>query len=197
MWRGYGEHGNGVALVFDTAKLTVIPGSPLIIATVAYASDIDRQNILKSLLDQWADITASGSIPDEKLYLASHHALHVVKTFALTSKHIGFSEEKECRVIYYPELDTGGLLKGFLGYHIGRRGVEPKLKYSVGHIANVSAPDLSLDRLLNRIILGPSISSPLAKRSVDRMLEKIGKPQFRERVFPSTIPLRPIEGSSF
>ncbi len=30
MWRGYGQHGNGAALVFDPSKLTLIPSSPLI-----------------------------------------------------------------------------------------------------------------------------------------------------------------------
>jgi hypothetical protein len=53
---------------------------------------------------------------------------------------------------------------------------------------------LTLDRLLVRIILGPSHSSPLAKRSVERMLEKIGKPDLKKKLYSSGIPLRPLRG---
>jgi hypothetical protein len=197
MWRGYGQHGSGAALVFDTAKITWVPTSPLIVAPVSYASDADRLLQLEGLLDQWAEITEQAELPDDKLYLAASAALYTIKTYALTTKHKGFSEEAEWRVIYFPDRDLAGALKPFLGYHIGVRGVEPKLKYPVGHIANVSAPDLALERILERIILGPSVSSPLAKRSVERMLETIMKPDYKNLLHTSGIPLRPGTGSSF
>jgi hypothetical protein len=113
------------------------------------------------------------------------------------TKHAGFSEEREWRVMYDPERDSAGALKPFQHFHIGDRGVEPKLKYKIGHLANVSAPDLALERILNRIILGPSISSALAKRSVERMLEIVGKPHFKGLLRTSGIPLRPTSGTSF
>jgi hypothetical protein len=196
MWRGYGQHGSGVALVFDTTKLTMVPTSPLMIAKVSYGSDESRSAELEQILDQWSDITAQAALPDDKLHVGAYAAFSTIKTFALTAKHSGFSEEAEWRVIYFPERDRTGALKKFLGYHIGERGVEPKLKYPIGHIANVSAPDLALERLLRSIILGPSVSSPLAKRSVQRMLESIGKAEFIERLHTSGIPLRP-GGTSF
>lgn len=196
MWRGYGQHGNGAALVFDTAKLTMVPESPLLIAQVSYGSDEERLGQLIELLRQWAEISERAALPDDKLYLAAHAAFSAIKTYALTTKHKGFSEEAEWRVIYHPERDRAGALKEYLGYHIGERGVEPKLKYRIGHIANVSADDLALERILDRIILGPSVSSPLAKRSVERMLENIKKEVFKERLHTSGIPLRP-GGSSF
>jgi hypothetical protein len=196
MWRGYGQHGNGVALVFDTAKLTIVPTSPLMIAKVTYGSDDDRSRQLQEILRRWAELSERIALPDDKLHLAAFYAFSLIKTFALTTKHKGFSEEAEWRVIYYPERDRAGALKPYLGYHIGERGVEPKLKYHVGHIANVSGEDLALERLLYRIILGPSVSSPLAKRSVQRMLENIEKSAFIERLHTSGIPLRP-GGTSF
>ena len=64
----------------------------------------------------------------------------------------------------------------------------------IDHTPGVSASDLTLDRLLVRIILGPSHSSPLAKRSVERMLEKIGKPDLKKKLYSSGIPLRPLRG---
>ena len=197
MWRGYGQHGNGVALVFDTGSLTWVPTSPLIVSKVSYASDEDRISELNALLHHWAEIVSSVSLPYNKLYVAAYVAFAAIKTFALTAKHKGFAEEAEWRVIYYPERDRVGLLKRFLGYHVGERGVEPKLKYPVGHIAGVSGPDLVLERIVERIILGPTVSSPLAKRSVERMLESIGKSEFAKKLHTSGIPLRPSSGGSF
>ena len=197
MWRGYGQKGNGACLVFDAAKPTLIPESPLLIAKVSYGSDEDRLSQLQELLDQWAQILVKAALPDDKLYLASHCAFSAIKLFALTTKHKGFSEEAEWRVIYHPERDRPGALRDFFGYSIGEGGVEPKLKYPIGYIANVSAPDLALDRLLHKIILGPSLSSPLAKRSVQRMLEKIKKGHFVDRLHTSGIPLRPRGRSGF
>lgn len=191
MWRAYGQHGNGAALVFDSTKLTLIPSSPLLIAKVTYGSDEDRSQQLSEILQQWASITERTALPDKQLHLASYCAFSAIKVFALTTKHRGFSEEAEWRVIYFPERDTTGALKQFFGYHVSERGIEPKLRYPIGHIQNVSSPDLALDRLLHRIILGPSISSPLAKRGVQRMLESIKKPHFIDRLHTSGIPLRP------
>jgi len=45
--------------------------------------------------------------------------------------------------------------------------------------------------MLEFIMLGPTISSPLAKAAFKRMLERIGKGEYADRVVPSTIPLRP------
>jgi hypothetical protein len=197
MWRGYGQHGEGVALVFDTAALTLVPTSPLIISRVTCASDHDRSLQLAKMLERWADLAARTNLPDNKLFIGAGAAFAAIKDYALTTKHTGFSEEAEWRVIYYPERDRAGLLKECMDYHIGERGVEPKLKYKIGHIPGVSAADLTLDRLLDRIILGPSHSSPLARRSVERMLEKIGKPDLKRKLYSSAIPLRPSSGGVF
>jgi hypothetical protein len=75
-------------------------------------------------------------------------------------------------------------------YLNGPRGVEPKLRYKVEPIEGVTSPDLSFNNILSSILLGPSTSSPLAFRSVERMLEVIGKPELKDRLIASTIPLR-------
>jgi hypothetical protein len=197
MWRAYGHHGDGVALVFDPSKLTEVPTSPLIISKVTYASNDDRIADLESRLHKWAELTSQAALPNDKLPLAANVALTVIKNFATTTKHIGFSEEAEWRVVYQPDRDRGGLLKDCLTYHIGARGVEPKLVFKVGHLPGVSADDLALKRLLIQIILGPSHSSVLARRSVGRMLQKIGNGQFAQKLWASEIPLRPSKGGVF
>jgi hypothetical protein len=143
MWRGYGGQGRGAAIVFDTSKLTWVPNSPLLVAKVSYASTPDRLAELATLISQWADITSAAKLPTEQLHVASWHAYSVVLSYALTTKHLGFSEEEEWRVIYTADRDVGGLLRHYLGYQITDNGVEPKLKYRIGHLPNVSASDLA------------------------------------------------------
>jgi hypothetical protein len=55
-----------------------------------------------------------------------------LKSSSLLTKHDGFSEEKEWRIVYVPEGDPLGYLKACLDYFIGPRGLEPKLKYKFG-----------------------------------------------------------------
>ena len=190
MWRGYGSQGNGAALIFNPGKVTLIPNSILQLATVSYASTEKRLQDLHTILQQWASITSHANLPDDKLYLAANAAFNVIKTYALTSKHSGFLEEREWRLIYQAQQDPEGLLKKFLSHHIGPRGVEPKLKLKIGPMPGITDEKFKLDELLHEIILGPSLSSPLAFQSVVRMLEGIGKGHLKSRLKASTIPLR-------
>ena len=105
-------------------------------------------------------------------------------------KHSGFREENEWRVIYLPERDQDEKLGSMRGYFNGPRGVEPKLKFKFEAISGVTDPEFSLDRILSKVILGPSISSVLAQRSIERMFEVIKKPDLRERLVASSIPFR-------
>lgn len=191
MWRGYGSQGNGAAIIFNPGNVTLIPNSILTLANVSYGSTEKRLEDLRAVLKQWAAITASLEIPDDKLHHASHAALSFLKTYALTTKHSGFSEEREWRLIYLAEHDKQGLLRQSLGHTIGPRGVEPKLKLKIGPIAGVTSDDFDLDKLLHKIILGPSVSTPLAVQSISRMLEGIGSPIYKDRLGASSIPLRP------
>jgi hypothetical protein len=50
MWRGYGQHGNGAAIVFDPSKITEVPTSPLIVSKVAYIRDDERIAQVQSIL---------------------------------------------------------------------------------------------------------------------------------------------------
>jgi hypothetical protein len=201
MWREYGRKGNGAALVFNTQKVHYQAHSPLIIAKVNYASDQERQQQLRQSLTDWARITRAANLSEDKLHLAAYRAFNLVKSISLTTKHHGFSEEEEWRIIYVPERDPLGYLKSQLGYFVGPHGVEPKLKYKLGGTLHPGGgvgvgADLTtgtLSDVLEFVILGPTISSPLARLSFIRMLQQIKKEHFSDRVLPSTIPLRPSD----
>jgi hypothetical protein len=102
MWRGYGANGNGVAIVFDTAQLRVLETSPLIINAVTYDTTEARLAWLKSLLSRFIEVLGGLEIPNQKLHLAAYSLFERIKLFALFTKHHGFKEEREWRVVYWP-----------------------------------------------------------------------------------------------
>ena len=61
---------------------------------------------MQTLINDWVELTESLNWTDEKLHVAAHIAFSLVKSHALMTKHSGFSEENEWRVIYYPERDA-------------------------------------------------------------------------------------------
>jgi hypothetical protein len=50
--------------------------------------------------------------------------------------------------------------------------------------------DLSLSKIIHRIILAPSVSSPLARATILKMLDRLNKPELKDRIFASTILFR-------
>ncbi|QDZ10920.1 DUF2971 domain-containing protein [Devosia ginsengisoli] len=191
MWRGYGDSGKGVAVVFDPRGVLETPTSPLIIAKVRYASTDDRYGWFDKIAGEFAGIIAQQRIEGSDEVAGSAWGLFArLRQFALFTKHHGFSEEREWRLAYLPERDPDGGLKQFLGYHNGARGIEPKLKLPVAPNAAFGGQDISLERLVHSIILGPSASSAIAVRSAQRMLELLNRPILAQRVQGSTIPYR-------
>lgn len=190
MWRGYGGNGNGAAIVFDTGQLTMLSESPLIVAKVKYSTADDRRAWISNRLAAFASRLVALSLTDDKLHLAAYALFYRFKLFALYSKHKGFEEEREWRVTYNRERDRSGLLDRFLGYLVGPNGIEPKLRYKIEPVAGVTADDLSLTKLTDRIILGPSLSSPISQSTFQRLLRQNGEPALAGKVFASTIPFR-------
>jgi hypothetical protein len=189
MWRGYGGNGNGVAIVFDTGKVPAWEESPLIIAKVHYGTREERIDLLKTkLVTPFAGILRTSGLPDDKLNHASFYFFQRLKLFAIFTKHRGFEEENEWRTVYLKERDTDKVLEKMIGYWIGPRGVEPKLKLKA--IPGSPKMDVSLSNIVDRIILGPSISSPLAVASIQKMLDTLGKSELKQRIVASTIPFR-------
>ena len=191
MWRAYGGRGNGAALVFNTDHFGVHEESPLLFAKVRYGSVQSRVADLTAKFMKWCQVLQSTNVPDNDIHIAAYWLLMLVKFFALVTKHKGFEEEQEWRLIYSAEHDLKGFYTKNRTYLITDRGVEPKLTFPIKALPVAEAPQWTFDKILEKIILGPSISSPLSKSAVVRMLETLGKANLIDRVVASGIPLRP------
>ncbi|MFC7288650.1 DUF2971 domain-containing protein [Herminiimonas glaciei] len=190
MWRGYGANGTGAAIVFDTEKITALEESPLILGKVKYASTNDRLQWITEKLNQFADLLKELNLSPDKFYIAIHVLLERFKLFSLFTKHDGFEEEQEWRLVYLKDRDRSGKLEGMLDYAIGQNGIEPKLKLKIGPVEGIMGGPLSLRSIVSQIILGPSISNVLTLMTVKRMLRKLEKDELAERVVMSTTPFR-------
>jgi hypothetical protein len=190
MWRGYGANGGGVAIVFDTANLKQNEESPFILGRVRYQSHPERLKWIDSKLCQLAQVLATTELTEDNLSLAAHVFIERLKLFALFTKHDGFSEEREWRIVYMNERDPQQLMRPMFGYAITGQGVEPKLKFEFSKVAQVLGSGVSLESLVDLIILGPSISSVLSENSVRRMLDVARQGDLALRVTASSIPYR-------
>lgn len=190
MWRGYGNAGSGVAVVIDTGELKPYPESPLIVGRVHYASKSARKDWIREKLTKLAKVIAEHAKNDDDYFYATYAWLHRLKSFSLFTKHYGFREEKEWRIVYMSDRDNDQLFKKYFGYLATNRGIEPKLKLPINSVPELKTQNISISSLVDRIILGPSVSSVLAVNSLRQMLKAIGQDGLAERVVASEIPFR-------
>lgn len=187
MWRGYGGDGNGVAIVFDMSDL-MRAQTPLLVRQVKYLSYDASEAWIDGKLHQFAlELQRLGG-PVSGMKAAAALLFERIKLFALFTKHRGFHEEREWRIVYLRELDGQQMLTQQLHYAIGNRGIEPRLRFTTDVIGGVEAGPRLKD-MVQRIILGPVLATPLALRSVVRMLE-IYQPAWADRVARSSTPYR-------
>lgn len=186
MWRGYGGDGNGIAIVFDLSRLLGHEGSPLLVRQVQYLSYEESEAWMEDKLDRFARNLARIGGPPEAMPRAAQALFERIKLFALFTKHRGFHEEREWRLVYLREHDRQEVLAQQLHYAIGERGIEPRLRLTMDSLGG-DAP--AIEQLVDRIILGPVLATPLALRSAQRMLE-IHRPAWADRVVRSSTPYR-------
>lgn len=190
MWRGYGNSGSGAALVINTANINEYADSPLIVGKVHYASKIERKHWISEKLTSLAAVISVHAKVEDDFYYAAWAWLQRLKSFALFTKHHGFHEEREWRVVYMSDKDREQIFKKYFGHLATNKGIEPKLKLPIKPIPELKTENISLETLVDRIILGPSVSSALAANSMRQMLKNIGQHNLAERVVASEIPFR-------
>ncbi len=190
MWRGYGGNGSGVALVLDAGRIKLADRSSFILAWVHYGTSVQRGEWVKAKMKEFATLLAGAPVPDDQLHVAADALFERIKLFSLFTKHRGFAEEREWRAVYMPNRDTDGILLKFFGYSIGGLSAEPRLKLPLGPIEGIADSDLMLENLVNRIILGPTSSSPLAVAGFHRVLDITQHGTLKDRVRASGIPFR-------
>lgn len=191
MWRAYGANGGGVAIVFDTSKLVESEDSPLIIAPVAYRTVAERLAWMDWAIGECAKTVEElgSAATEDDIRRVGYAYFQRLRYYALFTKHAAFIEEREWRVVYFPDRDVEGRYRNLLGYAITPSGIHPKLKLRLGE-NSIGAP-LRLEDVVSAVILGPTAGSFLAANAFRRMLSVVGQPGLADKVVLSSTPYRP------
>jgi len=190
MWRGYGRNGRGAALVLDTSRVPVLEDSPLALAPVKYGTPNERRALIEKKVSEVTDFIKESAVSDEYVHALADALFKRICLFAIFSKHRGFIEEQEWRLVYFKDRDPSKFLEPFMSYFNGPDGIQPKLKLPASPIPGVIHDGFRFADIIHRVIVGPTSSSLLARRSMERMLEKIGKSELKEKLCMSEIPFR-------
>lgn len=186
MWRGYGRDA-GVAIVLNHENfLTESPGINAYLSPVFYSNYqnfLDNfKKIQKNLIENEDFIK---NIGPEVFQIG---VLNMFRFSVLSTKHSGFSEEKEWRIIYSPLVEESPHLQRSVEVINGM----PQEIHSF-HLENDQAKGLmkvELNNLIEKIIIGPTnYPMPLYKAFV-KLLSDAGVEDAARKVVVSDIPLR-------
>lgn len=114
--------------------------------------------------------------------------LFMLRQFVLCTKHKGFSEEREWRIIYDPNDEPSPLIRKEV--EVIRNVAQPVVKLRLMNLPEDEVVGLDLPSLIERIIIGPSQYPLVQQEAFATLLANKGVVNPYARIFVSDIPLR-------
>ncbi|MGH7316519.1 MAG: DUF2971 domain-containing protein [Candidatus Rokuibacteriota bacterium] len=186
MWRAYGGPA-GVALVlngavmFDESDVLGAYASPVAyLGREAFAAEFGK--IIENLKGE-AEYLKSLDRDAVKNY-----AFNMLRFSVLCTKHPGFHEEREWRIIASPQMHGDRLPKPVI--EVVRGTPQAVLKIDLKNQPDKGLVGLELPELLNRIIIGPCEFPAVVFSAFVKLLTEAGVPEPAKRITISDIPLR-------
>ena len=186
MWRAYGES-TGVALVMLNRPF-LSPSNAL----KAYTSPVAY--LTNQQLEEEIGKIASAVESNSDFLRATGRTAVVNSVFSafrfavLCTKHPGFHEEREWRVVYCPTLEKSDHLIKEVQVIGGTP--QPIYKIPLRNIPEEGFVGAEIPELLDRIIIGPTQYPSAAFDAFLEMLSEAGVPDPANRIFLSDIPIR-------
>jgi hypothetical protein len=186
MWRAYGSSAS-VAFVLNP-QVFISDSDVLGAATspVAYVAQNDMEDYI---------IEIAQNITDNEIFLRNigreavhNHLFNALHLAAISSKHPGFHEEREWRIVYNPRLQASDRMKREI---VSIRGI-PQIIYKIP-LQDDPASGLigaEVPKLIERVIIGPSKHPYELRETFVEILKEAGMPDPSGRVWMSEIPLR-------
>jgi hypothetical protein len=190
MWRAYGGNTN-VAFVFKNDPfLSESNALNAFTSPVLYADSASFKPNFLQVVEQVERNIDMLHIAGEDI--ASHFMLSAMHFAALSTKHPGFAEEREWRVIYTPELSLTRSRSSRLESKIVSLGGVPQRVFALKleNIPEEGFLGATLPEILVEVIIGPTqFPWPIYDALVEK-LQNAGIADAAERVRVSNIPLR-------
>jgi hypothetical protein len=188
MWRAYGGV-TGVAIVMKGAPF-LRPSNALNAHTspVAYLSVVSfGQEFCKVLEGFAANLELLRSLGEEAVLA---HVFQAFRYATVCTKHPGFREEREWRVIYNPICAKSDRL--IRDVHSVGGTPQPVIKIPLKNVPEEGLIGIEIPELFDRVIIGPTQYPTVIMEALVELLEKVGMTDAANRVIVSDIPLRRV-----
>jgi hypothetical protein len=186
MWRAYGGHA-GVALVLNPRVF--LSASDALGAHSSPVAYLDQDEFSESFDNLLAGIQKNAEFVRS---LGEDVVLHCMFTAfrlaVLCTKHPGFREELEWRVIYNPRYQPSARIRREIESVNGTP--QPVCKVTLEDVPDEGLVGAAIPSLVERIIIGPSRHPDVMWEAFVDLLREIGIDAPESRVFASDIPLR-------
>jgi Protein of unknown function (DUF2971) len=186
MWRAYGGRAgialvlNGAVFFSDTEALGAYSSPVMYMRPQQFAQEVLK--VAKGMEDEVEFIKSLGRERVKQL------AFNMLRFAVLCTKHPGFHEEREWRVVASPVMHLSKLLSQSVETVRGTPQIV--LKINLENEPDVGLVGLELPELLDRIIIGPCEFPEVIFRAMRQLLHKAGISSPEERLVISGIPLR-------
>lgn len=186
MWRAYGSP-RGVALVVEGGPfLRPTDALQAYTSPVAYLSEMQFSEEFVRLLEGFEKGKAVLSAMSEDELLGS--LFEVFRMATLCTKHPGFAEEREWRIIYSPSMGESARIKPDI---FTFDGVPQRIfKIPLKNVPDEGLYGIEVPEVLDRIIIGPTDFAVEIKEALGVVLETKGIEQPLGMIWISDIPLR-------
>lgn len=186
MWRAYGGVASVASVLNPDAFLSESEVLGATSSPVAYITEeqMDDQmaDLAQSLVDNADFLRSRGS---EEIHGWLFQSLHFA---AICTKHPGFHEEREWRIVYNPKLQASDRMKREI---LSIRGLpQPVYKIPLEDDPESGLIGAEIPKLIDRIIIGPSRHPRELRETFVELLAGAGMPDAHKRVWMSEIPLR-------
>ncbi len=176
-----------VALVLNSAPfLSDSKALAAYTSPVAYLSNSEFQHEFEKVGENIR--THSDFLKNEDRATLKARVFNMFKYAALCTKHPGFREEQEWRVIYMHELEPSDKLSREVKVIGGTP--QPIYKIPLKDIPDEGLIGMEIPQILDRIIIGPTEHPIVASQAFVQILERSGVVDASQKVFVSDIPLR-------
>lgn len=188
MWRAYGGN-NGVAMVMNSGPF-LRPTDAL----KAYSSPVAY--LSQNAFEKEFDALLSGLETNKEILrqlgedTVLSHLFEAFRAAILCTKHPGFREEREWRVIHNDQYEKSDRL--IPAIESIRGAPQPIYKIPLHDVPGEGLFGIELPALIDRVIIGPTQYPSAIHEALKRLLEQAGMKDAGRRVVISDIPLRQL-----
>jgi hypothetical protein len=186
MWRAYGGHAN-VCFIFkpDVFFSDQRAYEGINLSRVLYTEEVGFAAEIDGIISRIKKQTSLLSAMDRDLFLSN---LKRALDFAvLATKHPGFEEETEWRLIYRPPAEGGDFACSIVS--VGGV-VQPVYKIPLKNEPEKGLHNATIPELVQRIIIGPTANPAIVRKGFVSLLRGHGVEDAEDRVVSCGIPLR-------